>query len=86
MSSNQTVEPIPPPSPLEMIRNAIVFMAVVVGGFVVRELQAILTPLVIAIFMLLLIDAFSLAVERRWQWGRAALAVRWRSRLIPISP
>ncbi len=56
----------PPASPMEVIRNAVLFMAVVVGAFVLRALQDIVTPLVVAIFLLLLIDGFSLAVERRW--------------------
>ena len=60
------------------IRNAVIFLAVVAGGFVVRELQAILTPLVVATFLLILTDAFSLWVERRWpqcpEWFRLSMA------------
>lgn len=62
----------------DVIRNSIVFMAVVTAGFVVKTLQEILTPLVVAVFLLLLIDAFSLGVERRWpgcpEWLRLSLA------------
>src|SRR4051794_29249157 len=48
-----------------VVRNAIVFMAVVVAGVVIKYLQEIITPLVVAVFLLLLIDAFSRWVERR---------------------
>src|ERR1700754_18569 len=62
----------------ETLRNAVVFLAVVAGGFVVMSLQAILTPLVVAAFLLILIDAFSLWVERRWpscpEWLRLTMA------------
>ncbi|HTI67945.1 MAG TPA: AI-2E family transporter [Caulobacteraceae bacterium] len=74
----------PPPSAnpgwgrTEVIRNATVFIAVVLAGFVVKALQEIITPLVVAVFLLLLIDAFSLGVERRWprcpEWLRLSLA------------
>jgi predicted PurR-regulated permease PerM len=47
------------------MRNAVVFMAVVVAGAVVKYLQEIVTPLIVAVFLLLLIDAFSRWVERR---------------------
>jgi predicted PurR-regulated permease PerM len=62
--------PLPPaPAPLpsiEVIRNAVVYMSIVVAAVVLKLLQSIVTPLVVAIFLLLLIDAFSIAVERRW--------------------
>jgi AI-2 transport protein TqsA len=78
--------PPPPPSAVtgggwrssDVIRNAIVFIAVVLAGCVVKALQEIITPLVVAVFLLLLIDAFSLGVERRWpscpEWLRLSLA------------
>lgn len=60
------------------LRNAAMFMAVVVAGFVVKSLQSIITPLVVAAFLLLLIDAFSRAVASRvprWpEWLRVTLA------------
>ncbi|HTK35247.1 MAG TPA: AI-2E family transporter [Caulobacteraceae bacterium] len=62
----------------DALRNAVIFLAVVAGGFVVMELQAILAPLVVATFLLILIDAFSLWVERRWprcpEWLRLSMA------------
>jgi predicted PurR-regulated permease PerM len=62
----------------DTLRNAVIFLAVVAAGFVVMSLQAILTPLVVATFLLILIDAFSLAVERRWprcpEWLRLSMA------------
>jgi predicted PurR-regulated permease PerM len=75
-------QPLVPPRPgwsrSDVIRNAVVFMAVVTAGFVIKALQEIITPLVVAVFLLLLIDAFSLQVERRWpgcpEWLRLSLA------------
>lgn len=62
----------------DILRNAVVFLAVVAGGAVVRELQPILTPLVVATFLLILIDAFSRGVESRWpscpEWLRLTMA------------
>ena len=62
----------------EVQRNAVVFMAVVVAGCVIKYLQEIITPLIVAVFLLLLIDAFSRAVERRWpafpEWLRLSTA------------
>ncbi|HEY2658858.1 MAG TPA: AI-2E family transporter [Caulobacteraceae bacterium] len=61
------------------LRNAGVFMAVVVGGFTLKALNGIITPLIIAVFMLLLIDGVSRTMERRFpawpQWLRSALGV-----------
>ena len=47
------------------LRNAGVFLAVVAGGAVVKFFQGIITPLVIAIFLLLLIDGLSRTAARR---------------------
>jgi AI-2 transport protein TqsA len=47
------------------LRNAGVFVAVVTGGAAVKYFQGIITPLVIAIFLLLLIDGLSRTAERR---------------------
>jgi predicted PurR-regulated permease PerM len=59
------------------LRNAGVFIAVVIGGFTVNFFHAIVTPLVIAVFLLLLIDGFSRAVERRLprcpEWLRSVM-------------
>lgn len=61
------------------LRNAGVFMAVVMGGFAVKALNGILTPLIIAIFMLLLVDGVARSMERRFpswpQWLRTTLGV-----------
>jgi predicted PurR-regulated permease PerM len=60
------------------LRNAGVFMAVVVGGFAIKYLHTIITPLVIAVFMMLLIDGFTRTVEKRFplwpDWLRLSLA------------
>ena len=60
------------------LRNAAAFIAAVTAGFVVKYLQAIITPLVIAAFLLLLIDGFNRTLERRlprWpDWLRLAMA------------
>jgi AI-2 transport protein TqsA len=59
------------------LRNACVFMAVVVGVFTVMYFRAILTPLVIAVFLLLLIDGFSRTMLARFPgwpgWWRYSL-------------
>ncbi len=47
------------------LRNAGVFLAVVAGGAAVKFFQGIITPLVIAIFLLLLIDGLSRTAARR---------------------
>jgi AI-2 transport protein TqsA len=61
------------------LRNAGVFVAVVVAGFTINYLREILTPLVVAVFLLLLIDGFSQSVERRLptcpEWLRSTLGV-----------
>lgn len=62
----------------EVLRNAVVFLAVVAGAAVIRELRPIVTPLVIATFLLILTDAFSRGVESRWprcpEWLRLSMA------------
>jgi AI-2 transport protein TqsA len=47
------------------LRNAAVFLSIVAGGVTVRYLHSIITPLMIALFLLLLIDGFSRSVEQR---------------------
>ena len=68
-----------PPASSVALRNAGVFMAIVVGGFTVKVLNGILTPLIVALFMLLLIDGVSRDMERRFpgwpHWLRTALGV-----------
>jgi AI-2 transport protein TqsA len=60
-----------PPSD-HFVRNATVFMAVVVALALVRFFQDILTPLVVATFLLLLIDAVA-----RWLHNRLPTAPEW---------
>src|SRR5665213_1788694 len=61
--------PSPPAAPTvpgyAILRNAAVFVAVVVAMFLVRFFQGILTPLVVATFLLLLIDAVSRVMQAR---------------------
>lgn len=63
---------------LAAIRNATVFMAVVVAMFLARFFQAILTPLVVATFLLLLIEALNRTMRLRLpmapRWVRGGLA------------
>jgi AI-2 transport protein TqsA len=63
---------------LAVLRNAAVFMAVVLALFLVRFFQDIVTPLVVATFLLLLIDAASRAMQRRLPgspaWFRGGVA------------
>jgi predicted PurR-regulated permease PerM len=47
------------------LRNAAVFLSIVAGGVTIRYLHGIITPLMIALFLLLLIDGFSRSVEQR---------------------
>ena len=47
----------PAPAGLGALRNAAVFIAVVVALTIVRFFKEVLSPLVVAIFLLLLIDA-----------------------------
>lgn len=66
------------PNPaLNTLRNAAVFIAVMVGVFTLKYFNVILIPLVIAIFLLLLIDGFSRRLETwfpRWPgWLRSGL-------------
>ena len=77
-------EPPRPPQPIGQassvaLRNAGVFVAIVIGGFTIKALNGILTPLIIAVFMLLLIDGVSRTMERRFpswpNWLRLALGV-----------
>lgn len=59
-------------------RNSVVFMAVIAGGCVVKYLNGIITPLVVAVFLLMLIDGFSRTVAGRFprwpEWLRLGLA------------
>jgi predicted PurR-regulated permease PerM len=61
-----------------ILRNAAVFMAVVVALFLVRFFQDILTPLVVAAFLLVLIDAVSRVMQQRLpgvpEWVRVGIA------------
>ena len=61
------------------LRNAGVFMAVVIGGFTLKALSAILPPPIIAVFMLLLIDGVSRTMAQRFpnwpQWVRTMVGV-----------
>ncbi|MGI8841941.1 MAG: AI-2E family transporter [Caulobacteraceae bacterium] len=63
---------------LDVLRNAVVFLAVVVALALVRFFHAILTPLVVATLLLLLIDAVTRVMRRRLpgspEWVRAGLA------------
>ncbi|MBV9509194.1 MAG: AI-2E family transporter [Caulobacteraceae bacterium] len=47
------------------LRNAGVFLAVIAGGVTVRYLREIITPLMIAVFLLLLIDGVARAADKR---------------------
>lgn len=60
------------------MRSAIIFMAVVLALALVRFFQAILSPLIVAAFMIVLVDGLSRAVARRLPgapaWLRGGLA------------
>lgn len=61
------------------LRNSAVFLAVVAGGAVTEYLRGIITPLVIALFLLMLIDGFDRAVADKLpalpSWLRSTLGV-----------
>ena len=46
-------------------RNAVVFIAVILGGAALYWLRDILTPLILAIFLMVLIDGFSRVLDSR---------------------
>ncbi|HEX8232455.1 MAG TPA: AI-2E family transporter [Caulobacteraceae bacterium] len=46
-------------------RNAVVLIAVILGGFALYWLRGILTPLVMAIFLMVLIDGFARVLDHR---------------------
>jgi AI-2 transport protein TqsA len=59
-----TAKTVPEPNrALATLRNAAVFIAVMIGVFTLKYFNVILTPLVIAVFLLLLIDGFSRRLE-----------------------
>lgn len=66
---------------LRVIRNGVVFLAVVVAFALARFFQSILTPLVVATFLVLMADGLSLWMQRklprapRWVRGGVAGAV-----------
>ncbi len=66
------------PGGLAAMRAAVIFLAVVVAGALVRVFQDILSPLVVATFLLLLIDAVARSFAKRFpgipHWARATLA------------
>jgi predicted PurR-regulated permease PerM len=55
----------PGPAGFTALRNAVVFIAVVIAFTLVRFFEQILSPLVVATFLLLLIDAVSRLMQRR---------------------
>jgi predicted PurR-regulated permease PerM len=63
---------------LAAVRAATIFLAVVVAGMLVRVFQDIVSPLVVATFLLLLIDSVARSVAHRFpkvpRWTRAGLA------------
>ena len=63
---------------LAILRAAVIFLAVVVAGALVRFFSDILSPLVVATFLLLLIDSVSRGLDRRFtaapRWARGAVA------------
>jgi AI-2 transport protein TqsA len=61
------------------LRNAAVFIAVMIGVFTIKYFNEILTPLVIAVFLLLLIDGFARFMKAKlpsWPgWVRSTVGV-----------
>lgn len=77
MTVQSAPEPLGRNPALSTLRNAAVFIAVMIGVFTLKYFNVILTPLVIAVFLLLLIDGFSRRLEAwfpRWPgWLRSGL-------------
>ena len=63
---------------LSAVRTAVIFLAVVVAGLLVRVFEEILSPLVVATFLMLLVDALARGVAHWFpkvpRWIRAGLA------------
>ena len=58
-------QPAPPAAPSSTARNALVLIAVVAAGFALFALHAILTPLALALFLMVIIDGFSRVLRQR---------------------
>jgi predicted PurR-regulated permease PerM len=75
LPQNRALAALPPVS--VTLRNAVVLLAVIAGGAVVQYLRGIVTPLVIALFLLMLIDGLDRALEHRFPrlpaWLRVTL-------------
>src|SRR5271163_4863186 len=54
------------PSSSVVLRNAAVLLAIVAAGFTIEYFRGIIRPLVIAVFLLLLIDGFSRTLGRQF--------------------
>lgn len=80
-SSRGTGPPLSSLAGLSAVRASVVFLAVVVGGVLVKIFQEFLAPLVVAVFLLLLIDALARDLDSRfprtpsWLRGVSAGAV-----------
>ena len=57
-------------------RNAVVFLAVIAGGAALWWLHGILAPLALALFLLVLIDAFARVLHRTLPGMPATLVIR----------
>ncbi len=56
---------LPTAAPSSTARNALILIAVVASGFALYALQAILTPLALALFLMVIIDGFSRVLRQR---------------------
>ena len=56
----------PPPQVSSTARNALVLIAVVAAGFALFALHGILTPLALALFLMVIIDGFSRVLRQRF--------------------
>ena len=65
-SSRRTGPPLSSLAGLSAVRAAVVFLAVVVAGVLVKIFQSFLSPLVVAVFLLLLIDALARDLDSRF--------------------
>ena len=56
---------LPPAGPSATARNALILIAVVASGFALYALHGILTPLALALFLMVIIDGFSRVLRQR---------------------
>jgi predicted PurR-regulated permease PerM len=65
MTAPHTLIQAPPAAPSSTARNALILIAAVAAGFALYALHGILTPLALALFLMVIIDGFSRVLRQR---------------------